>query len=75
MFLLKSIPVFIIMSLPLLNYFELTDIALFYLIPSQGALNLIIHSYEGSIPLSGLIYGYASLVIELPIFRAILFTI
>jgi len=45
LFLLRSIPVLILMSLPLSNYFELTDIQLFKILPIQGPLNLIVHSY------------------------------
>ncbi len=44
-FMLRSIPFLLGLSLPLLNYFQLTDIALFQVVPIQGPLNLIISGF------------------------------
>ncbi len=62
MFMLKAIPVLILMSFPFLNYFQLTDIFLFKFWPIQGALMLIVHSYQKSsvMPSSELYFAYAS---------------
>ena len=68
LFLLKSIPVLIGLSLPLLNYYNLTDIGLFYYTPMQGSLNLIINSYSENPIASELIYGYISIVFWIPVF-------
>jgi len=68
LFLLKSIPILIGLSLPLLNYFNLTDIGLFYYMPLQGCLNLIVNSYAESPIVSELIYGYISIVFWVPVF-------
>lgn len=65
---LKSIPILLFLSLPLLNYFNLTDIGIFYLVPIQGSLNLIIHSYNQSLPLPEIYYGYGSLIFWIPLF-------
>jgi len=68
LFLLKSIPILIGLSLPLLNYFNLTDIGLFYYMPLQGCLSLIVNSYAESPIVSELIYGYISVVFWVPLF-------
>jgi len=59
---LKSIPILIIFfNLPLLNYFEVTDFWLFNLMPVQGGLSLIAHSYQTVSSVPGLLFGYLSL--------------
>ncbi len=61
-FFLRSVPILIFMSLPLLNYFELTDLSFFNLFPIQGGLNLMVNSYEN--PVFGeLIFGYISIAV------------
>ncbi len=68
LFLLKTIPILLIfVNLPLLNYFEVTDITLFYLLPVQGSLSLIDASYQPSPPLQQVLFGYASLLIWIPL--------
>lgn len=57
-FIIRSIPVLIIMSLPLLNYFELTDFGGFYLFPMQGSLILITQSLNQAPSTSELALGY-----------------
>jgi hypothetical protein len=49
------------MSLPLLNYFELTDSTILRLFPIQGGLNLIVNSYREPVYVFELIYGYVSI--------------
>lgn len=75
LFLLKSIPILIGLSLPLLNYFNLTDIGLFYYMPMQGPLNLIINSYAETPVNSELLYGYTSIIFWVPVIYFITFRI
>lgn len=49
LFLLKSIPWMILMSLPLLNYYEVTDVFAFNFLPMHAPLQLILGSYEPSL--------------------------
>ena len=66
-FMLRAIPLLIFMSLPLLNYFELTDLSFLKLFPVQGGLNLMVNSYTES-PNSGeLIFGYVSIAVWTPL--------
>ncbi len=66
-FLLRGIPLLIFMSLPLLNYFELTDLGFLKLFPVQGGLNLMINSYREAPDLWELIYGYISIALWTPL--------
>ncbi len=72
-YILRSIPVLIVMSLPLLNYFELTNLSIFKLFPMQGSLYLITNSVSKSPSLSELIYGYILIIIWIPIIYAFVF--
>lgn len=66
-FTLKSIPVLLLfINVPVLNYFEVTDIALFRIFPAQGSLDLIINSYSDTPNSSQLLYGYMSILIWIP---------
>lgn len=66
-FLLYSVPLLILMSLPLLNYYQLTDLSFLKLFPVQGGLNLLVNSYTGT-PNSGeIIFGYISIAIWIPL--------
>lgn len=66
-FLLCGIPFLILMSLPLLNYLELTDLSFLKLFPVQGGLNLMVNSYRET-PNSGeLIFGYFSILVWIPL--------
>lgn len=66
-FLLRSIPLLFLLSVPLLNYFELTDIRAFYFTPIQGCLNLVTQSYSDTMAIDQLVYGYASIAIWAPL--------
>ena len=66
-YILRSIPALIFLSLPLLNYFELTDFIGFNLFPMQGSLWLISNSYSDSPNFIELIYGYISVAIWIPL--------
>lgn len=66
-FLLRAIPLLIFMSLPLLNYFELTDFALFRFFPVQGGLNLMVNSYSESPSLGEVVFGYLSIAVWTPL--------
>jgi fluoroquinolone transport system permease protein len=66
-FLLQGVPFLILMSLPLLNYFELTDLSFLTLFPVQGGLNLMVNSYRESPILSELIFGYISIFVWIPL--------
>jgi len=66
-FMLRSIPVMFLLSLPLLNYFGLTDIALFQFTPIQGALNLIVISFDPSVETMPVYLSYLSLLLWIPV--------
>jgi fluoroquinolone transport system permease protein len=66
-FLLRGIPLLIFMSLPLLNYFELTDLAFLKLFPVHGGLTLMVNSYLDSPHLSELVFGYISIAVWTPV--------
>ena len=66
-FMLRSIPLVVVMSLPILNYFEVTDLSILKLFPVQGSLNLIINSYKTSPNFSELIFGYISIAVWIPL--------
>lgn len=66
-FLLRAIPLLIFMSLPLLNYFELTDISLLKVFPVQGGLNLMVNSYREQ-PNSGeIVFGFVLIAVWTPL--------
>lgn len=66
-FLLRAIPLLIFMSLPLLNYFELTDLSILKLFPVQGGLNLMVNSYRESMNAQEIIFGYLSIAVWTPL--------
>ena len=66
-FILRTIPLLIFMSLPLLNYFELTNLGLLKLFPVQGGLNLMVNSYRESPNAWEIIFGYFSIAVWLPL--------
>ncbi|WKN33290.1 hypothetical protein PZB74_08050 [Porifericola rhodea] len=60
-FTLRSIPLLMVfINLPLLNYFEVTDIWAFNLMPSYGSLKLIASAYGNSPDTTLLLYSYAA---------------
>lgn len=66
-FLLRSVPVLLFFfNPPLLNYFELTAIDVFYILPVQGTLNLIVGSFDPEVGNGALAYGYLSMLLWLP---------
>jgi fluoroquinolone transport system permease protein len=66
-FMLRSIPLMILLSLPLLNYFGLTDNFYFELTPTQGPLNLTISSFGTQAPSTANWISYLSILIWIPI--------
>lgn len=66
-FMLRSIPLIVLMSLPILNYFEVTDLSVFKFFPLQGSLYLIDNSYKISPNYSELIFGYISIAVWIPL--------
>ena len=66
-FLLRAVPLLIFMSLPLLNYFELTDLSFLKLFPVQGGLNLMVNSYRESPNVWELVFGYISIAVWTPL--------
>ena len=66
-FLLRAIPLLIFMSLPLLNYFELTNLSFLKLFPVQGGLNLMVNSYRESSNSWELVFGYFSIAVWTPL--------
>ncbi|MEO7658437.1 MAG: hypothetical protein ABIV48_02375 [Pyrinomonadaceae bacterium] len=66
-FFLRGAALLVLMSLPLLNYFELTVLSFLRLFPAQGGLDLIVNSYQAWPNVSGLIFGYVSIAIWIPL--------
>lgn len=66
-YILRSIPILALMSLPLLNYFELTNLSILKLFPMQGSLYLIANSISESPDFSEIILGYISIIIWIPL--------
>jgi fluoroquinolone transport system permease protein len=66
-FLLRAVPLLILMSLPLLNYFELTDLSLLAVFPVQGGLNLMVNSFRPSPDFGQIVFGYLSIAVWLPV--------
>ena len=66
-FLLRAIPLLIFMSLPLLNYFELTDWGFLRLFPVQGGLSLMVNAYAKTPSVAELIVGYISIAVWTPL--------
>lgn len=66
-FLLRGILFLILMSLPLLNYFELTDLSFLKLFPVQGGLYLIVNSYRESPISSEIVFGYLLIIFWIPL--------
>lgn len=66
-FMLRSIPLLIFMSLPLLNYFGLTDLSFLKLFPVQGGLNLMVNSYREVPDWGEVIYGCVSIAAWTPL--------
>lgn len=62
-YMLLSIPVMMVLSLPLLNYYNLTDIAWFQIVPTQGATDLLISSYEMPLTTGDLLWAYTSSIL------------
>lgn len=66
-YILRSIPILALMSLPLLNYFELTHLSIFNLFPMQGGLYLIANSFSESPNITEIIYGYSLIIVWIPL--------
>ncbi len=66
-FMLRSIPIMILLSLPLLNYFELTDVALFQFMPVQGPLSLIVLAFDPSNEVMPPYLDYLGLLLWIPL--------
>lgn len=66
-FVLRSIPFLIVMSLPMLNYFQLTDLTLLKIFPMQGSIYLISNSAGSSPNASEIIYGYILIAFWVPV--------
>lgn len=61
-YMLLSIPIMVVLSLPLLNYYELTTIFWFRLTPTQGAIDLFVSSYETSLEWIDLLTAYGTML-------------
>ncbi|NNF00555.1 MAG: hypothetical protein HKN25_16170 [Pyrinomonadaceae bacterium] len=66
-YMLRSIPIIILIGLPFLNYFEFTDLRILKLFPVQGSLYLIANSYTAMPLMSEVIFGYVSIAVWIPI--------
>lgn len=67
-FLLQAVPIMLILSLPLLNFFEVTNVKAFSFLPTQACLNLIDYSYQKNLSLSfqDLLLNYLQLLLWIP---------
>lgn len=66
-FLLRAIPLLIFMSLPLLNYFEITELSILKLFPVQGGLSLMVNSYTPEPKFLETILGFVSIIVWTPL--------
>ena len=66
-FMLRSIPLLVLLSLPLFNYFGLTDNIIFEFMPTQGPLNLTISSFGSQVPSNPNWISYLSILIWIPV--------
>ncbi len=66
-FILRTIPILLGMSLPFLNYFEVTDFWPLKLLPVYGSLTIMINSYQVIPNMTELIFGYVSMGIWIPV--------
>ena len=66
-FILRSVPLLILFSLPILNYFELTDLMILRLLPTQGCIYLLANSYSQSTSTFEIVIGYVSIAVWLPL--------
>lgn len=74
-FLLRCIPLMFLLSLPLFNYFGLTDVWVFKLSPIQGALDLMIFSFQGLQDTLKIALAYLSVFIWIPILYLVVYRI
>lgn len=74
-FLLRAVPLLILMSLPLLNYFKITDLSILNIFPVQGGLNLMVNSYQDSADLGELVFGYLSIIAWTPLLYWIVYRV
>ncbi len=66
-FLLRSIPVILLLSLPLLNYFGLTDALLIRFTPIQAPLNLIVQGLASTDGEGSSFTDYLSMLVWIPL--------
>lgn len=74
-FMLRSVPILLLFSAPLFNYFNITNIWLFNFTPIQGSLNLIINSFKVNPGPGELFYGYIITIIWLLVTYVITFKV
>jgi len=74
-FMLRSIPLLILLSLPLFNYFGLTDQVIFEFTPTQGPLNLMISSFGSQAPSNPNWVSYLSTLIWIPVLYLLVYNI
>lgn len=65
-FMLRSIPLMLLFSLPLFNYFGLTDADIFKLSPIQGPLDLTVYSFGTNTEIDYVLWAYLSSIIWIP---------
>lgn len=74
-FMLRSIPLMLLFSLPLFNYLGLSDIALFRYTPIQGPLNLTVFSFSPQADIWPIIWSYLSSILWIPILYIVVFKV
>ena len=66
-YILRSIPIVILMCVPMLNYFELTHLGFLKLFPLQGGLSLVVNSYNPDSNYLDIFFGYLLLAFWIPV--------
>lgn len=75
-FTLKSIPILLFfINIPLLNYFEVTNVGFFRFFPAQGSLDLIINSYIDAPDQGQIVLGYIATACWIVVLYALVYRV
>ncbi len=74
-FMLRSIPLMLLFSLPIFNYFGLSNVALFSITPIQGPLDLTVFSFSSNPEITSVFWAYLSSLIWIPLLYFIVYKV
>lgn len=74
-FMLRSIPLMLLFSLPLFNYFGVTNVNVFKLSPIQGPLDLTISSFNTNSEIVSVLWAYLSSLIWIPLLYMVVYKV